>query len=234
MSVFLSQLYNTNKPYNTTLLSSSISPLNSISVYTPVGQIKPVVTSPIGPANVYEPYSNMYSPNGIDLFSPTNPYTTLLKDANVTVFSPFDVNKPYLTPTLVTAFVPTETGLSDSYLAQKEMTKYLHERILNKWMYSDLSHVLKYLKVNGDKVDFIGASSEFKSNKIANDSIDDVEKKTDFIAEHILTENDMRKILNRVTKESGLKWYDLPKIENMIVDTVEKFILKKMKERVSK
>ena len=76
--------------------------------------------------------------------------------------------------------------------------------------------------------------SEIKGNKICNDSVDDVEKKADFIQDNILGTTEMRKLLQRMIDELGIRWYDLPKRESLVVDAVERFLNKRLKERVGK
>lgn len=173
-------------------------------------------------------------------FSPTlNPvYSPTLSPVSKIVVSPYStqvVTTNLLSPYVVPAFIEIDPGLNDSYMAQKEMTEYMLYRILDKWLYTDeMCHILKYLKVSGNTVTQITNESEIKANKICNDSVEDVEKKGDYIQENILTEKEMRKLLQRMIQELGLKWYDLPKRESFVVDAVERFLNKRLKERVGK
>lgn len=162
----------------------------------------------------------------------------LLSPVSKVVVSPFStkvVTTNFLSPVVVPAFFELDPGLNDSYMAQKEMTEYMLYRILDKWLYTDeMCHVLKYLKVTGNKVERITSESEIKSNKICNDSVEDVEKKADYIQDNILGMTEMRKLLQRMIDELGYKWYDLPKRESLVVDAVERFLNKRLKERTGK
>ena len=164
------------------------------------------------------------------------------------LFNPFNhphanVSSPYST-NITTAQVITpmyklvdydnyDTGLNTSYIAQKEMTEYLLYRILDKWLYTDeMCHLLKYLKINNGKVEYISNENEYISNKICNDSVDNIEKKSDFIQENILNLKEMRKLLQRIIEELNYKWYELPHKENLVVDVVERFLKKSLKEHI--
>jgi len=150
------------------------------------------------------------------------------------------ITTPYstqiVTTNVVTPFVSVydyDTGLNTSYIAQKEMTEYLLYRILDKWLYSDeMCHILKYLKINGNKVSYIANEDEYKNNKICNDSEDDVQKKADFIQENILGMKEMKNLLKRIIDELGYKWYELSSKEKLVVEVTEKFLRKRLKERV--
>ena len=123
------------------------------------------------------------------------------------------------------------TGMHENYIAQKQMTTYLMYRILDKWLYEDeLCSVLKYLKVRGDDV-IVLTPEEAKKNKISEDSVQDIEKKSDFIHENILTEKAMKRTLLKIIAELGYKWYELADIESVVVEIVGKYIKKKLKNR---
>lgn len=155
-----------------------------------------------------------------------SPYNTKIITTNM--YTPINTN-------VFNTTYEIDTGLNDSYMAQSDMTKYMLYRILDKWLYTDeMCHLLKYLKVSGNKVERITYESEMKSNKICNDSVEHIEKKADYIEEHFLGISEMRKILKRIIDELGYKWYDLPRRELLVVDAVERYLHKKLKEKVGK
>lgn len=120
---------------------------------------------------------------------------------------------------------------NDNYFIQKQMTEYLHYRILDKWLYEDeLCHLLKYLVIDGGKVKLIKSKSDYKENKVCDDKKENIEKKADFIEENLLTKEKMKKLLTKVIYDSGIKWYNLslPKYEQVIVRAVDKYLRKKM------
>lgn len=181
-------------------------------------------------------YNNAYS--SVSPLSPVS-YTPVSK----LVVSPYDTKvittmvPTYKANILTTTFLPVEIdpGLNDSYIAQKETTEYLLYRVLDKWLYTDeMCHLLKYFKLTNDKVEMIKSESEIKANKICSDSVEEIEKKADYIEEHFLGKEEMKKLLTRMIQELGLKWYELTQKESLVVDTVERYLNKKLKERVTK
>jgi hypothetical protein len=129
--------------------------------------------------------------------------------------------------------VEIDSGLNDNYLAQKQVTEWLLLRMLDKWLYNDdMCHILKYLKVSGGKVSVIENANEYKSNKICSDSIEDVEKKADFLEANYLDMHTMRKLLMKLVTQLGYKWYDLLEKESLVVDVVGKYLRKKLKENM--
>lgn len=180
-----------------------------------------IVASPystqITTANVITPltpYTTFNSPTGVSLYSPVVPYGITYSTVPL-----FDVN----------------TGLNESWLAQKDMTHDLLMRILDKWLYTDeLCHVLKYLKIVNGKVQRISNSSEIKANKVCDDSNEDIEKKADYIEANLLTTNDMRHLLQRICDETGTKWFELRQKEDLVLNVVDRYLRKKLKNPVEK
>jgi hypothetical protein len=164
-----------------------------------------------------------------------NPPVTLLNSNGTTTSIS---NGPVFT---TTSFIPgmfmpsidVDTGMNDNYYAQKQMTNYLYYRVLDKWLYDDdMCHILKYLKVSGNSVSVVSSINDYKDNKICNDSIEDVEKKVDFIESNIFSQQSMRKVLVKITQELGYKWYDLPTRESIVIEAVGKYIRRKLKEKI--
>lgn len=151
----------------------------------------------------------------------TNPYSTTVYTAN------------YLT-TAPSYLYEIDTGLNDNPLAQYQTIEHFWYKILDKWLYEDdMCHLLKYLRINKDgNVEYISSETDLKDNKICNDSLKDVEKKTDFIQENLFSKSTMKKLLIKITQELDLKWFQLYKYENIIVKTSEHYLKKLLKERV--
>lgn len=159
-----------------------------------------------------------------------SPYSTTVTTRNVlTPIVPtylVDYNKYDLTK-----YFDYDTGMNDNYTTQKEMTKWLLKRILDKWLFKDeLSHVLKYLKVTNDgEIKVVKNDEDRKNNKISEDSTKNIEKKADWIEENVFGMHEMRKLLKRLVEELNYKWYNLPKKESLIIEAVEKTIKKKLR-----
>ena len=103
----------------------------------------------------------------------------------------------------------------------------------DKWIYTEFPSVLKYLVVDKDNVRLVKNESERDNNKVSSNNVSELEAKSDYIGENILTEEAMREVLIRIMRELGVKWYDLPYRENLVMDVVEKYIEKKLKKKLT-
>jgi hypothetical protein len=124
--------------------------------------------------------------------------------------------------------------VGDNYFAQKDITKYLLYRILDKWLYEDkLSSILKLMKYENGKIRLVKNMKESEENKISNDSEEVLEKKADFLEENYLTMEKMKKILTKVTQIGGIRWYMLPYSENIVISTIKKYLKNKLSDGIS-
>lgn len=193
--------------------------------YSPTSSIISTVSSS------YYPYSSVLSP-----LSPVSPVITPVNKITVGPYS------TTVTSTNVLSYVPTVpnyiynsySDLNDGYLAQKQMVEHILYLVLDKWLYKDLCHLLKYLIVVDDKVKYIDNIDDYKKNKICDDSKKDVKLKADFIEENILGKNEMRRLLKRMIDELGYKWYEFPMREGVVMDTVERYLKRELKENIEK
>jgi len=175
--------------------------------------------------------SFLYTPDYLSPLSPLSPISQIKVTPYSTQITTANVFTPYVYPYV--AYVNVDTGLNSSYIVQKDVTEYLWYRILDKWFYSDeLCHLLKYLKVDNGIVKIASNENEIKENKVCDDSIENIEKKTDFIQENLLTMSDMKKLLQRIISELDYKWYELTSKEKLVVEVVERHLRKMLQERV--
>ena len=143
----------------------------------------------------------------------------------VTVVTPINSGY-YIRP----RYADIDTGLDNSSVVQKDITKYFRFKMLDKWIYSEFSEVLKYLKVSGNKVDLVKSENEKNNNKLSNDSTHDLELKSDYIAENILTEYKTKRILMKIMAELNIKWYTLPQREDLVKEVMGKYLKKKFRK----
>jgi hypothetical protein len=128
-----------------------------------------------------------------------------------------------------------DTGLNDNWLAQKEMTDYLLDRILKYWIKeSDMKNVLKFMKVENDKVVLVKNADEYEKNNSENDRTSDIMKKSDFLKENFLNRENMRKILIEIMDELKWKWKDLaqPREEKVVLGVTKKFLKKQLRKMI--
>jgi len=128
--------------------------------------------------------------------------------------------------------VDVDTGMNDNYIVQRDVTLSIMYKALDKWLYDDFPNVLKYLVVDKGHVRVVKSMQEKENNKVSNDSVSDLERKSDYIGDNILTERSTRDILIRIMRELGLKWYELPHREQLLKDVIEKYIKKKLKKHL--
>lgn len=185
------------------------------------------------------PISTISSPLSMSPLSPlsppflakTNPTTivqavTNLPTVNLSTNVPFLAIKPSL-------YLDVDTGINNSYLVQKDVTRYFMYKTLDKWLYKDFSSLLKFLKVENGKCRIVKSDEERNSNDIKNDSENDLETKSDFIHDRILDEEATRSVLIRVLRELGYKWYDLPYKETVVKDILKGYLKKKLKNMMN-
>lgn len=158
--------------------------------------------------------------------------------------SPIFIDKPIITSTKTiypsSIIMPrsiisltANDEMNENYFVQKQMTEYLHFRILDKWLYDeDMCYLLKYLKVENGKVSVVKSASDVKDNKLCEETKESVTKKIDYIENHILTKEKMKHILTKVLYKTGIRWYNLalPSSEKVIVRATEKYLRKKFKK----
>jgi len=133
------------------------------------------------------------------------------------------VKKPFSTyPLYVNIAIDKEHN--DNYFTQKQMTKYIQERILNKWIYTEyMKEVVKMLKVSGEHVT-ISKNSDIGSKE-------DIKKKAEYLKETFLDIHHTRKILNHIIEELGYRWYNLLSHERVIVEYTSRYLKKKLLEK---
>jgi hypothetical protein len=193
---------------------------------------------------MYQPISTMFNTltSSATVLSPLTPLTITQTPISTVTQSVIVNNDPL---TIVTPIGPQlyfnrpgyvmdiDTGVNDSYIVQRDVTKYLRYKTLDKWIYTEFPNVLKYLVVDKDNVRIVKNESEHDNNKVSSNSTRELEAKSDYIADNILTESAMREVLIRIMRELGVKWYDLPYHEDLVMDVVEKYIEKKLKKMLN-
>ena len=85
-----------------------------------------------------------------------------------------------ITPVVITNpiyYKDIDTGMNNSWVAQKQMTTHILHRILDKWLYNDrMKSVLKFMKIVDEKVQLVKSESEYQNNELSNNSKLDLEK----------------------------------------------------------
>lgn len=168
--------------------------------------------------------------------SPLPPITTAVTQSVIVNNDPLTVVTP-IGPVLYNVggpryLVDIDTGINDNYIVQRDVTRAIMYKVLDKWLYDDFPNILKYLVVEKDAVRLVKSEQEKENNKVSSNTVSELEAKSDYIGDNILTESAMREILVRIMRETGLKWYELPHREQLLKDVVEKYLKKKLRKHL--
>jgi hypothetical protein len=142
------------------------------------------------------------------------------------------ITSPYLTSVVLDQPMGIYTNLNADPQVRSRMAKNLYYKLLDKWLYDDLSDALNYFKVKDGKVKPISSMKEYSSKTVEKDSIDTIEKKIDYIEANVFSSSDMRRLLTEYVTETGTNWYDLLKHTTYIKKITKNTLLKKIKKRM--
>lgn len=190
------------------------------------------VLSPLTPFSV-RPVSPL-SPLSVSLPTPLSPFSTITQSV-VTNTNPLRIVTP-IGPVITTIrpsyIVDIDTGMENNYYVQRDITRYLLYKTLDKWIFDEFPSVLKYLVVEKDSVRVVKNEAEKEKNDFSKDSSKENEMKADWIEHHILGEDEMKEILRRIMIELGIKFYELPHREALVIEVVEKYLKKKLRNKM--
>lgn len=205
----------------TTMFNSPLSA--STTVFSPLTSFTVRPVSPLSPLSVSLP--TPYSPISTvtqSVVTNTNP---------LTVVTPIG---PVITTLRPSYVVDIDTGMDNNYYVQRDITKYLLYKTLDKWIFNEFPSVLKYLVVENNTVKLVKNEAEKDKNDISKNTAKENELKVDWIEENILGEEEMKEVLKKIMYELGIKFYDLPHRESLVMEVVEKYIKKKLRNKIEK
>ena len=191
----------------------------------------------------YTPISTMFNTpySTTSVLSPLTPLTitqspistvtqsVLYNNNPLTIVTPIG---PRIIPTRPTYVIDIDPGMNDNYIVQRDVTKYFQLKTLDKWLFTEFPNVLKYLVSEKNGIRVVKNEDEKDKNSTSKDSVEVLEEKADWIEDHILTESAMKEILMRIMRELGIKFYDLPHRESLVIDVIEKYLKKKLRKRM--
>jgi len=205
-------------------LSTSTTILSPLTPYT----VRPV--SPLSPLSVSLP-SPLSPLSTLSTFSPISTITQSIVTNNnpLTVVTPVG---PVITTLRPSYIVDIDTGMDNNYYVQRDVTKYLLYKTLDKWIFDEFPSVLKYLVVEKDSVRVVKNEAEKEKNDLSKNSSKENEMKSDWIEQHILGEDEMKEVLRRIMIELGIKFYELPHREALVMEVVGKYLKKKLRNKM--
>jgi len=122
-----------------------------------------------------------------------------------------------------------DTGVDSNPILQNKANKELRYLFLDKWLYDDYRELLRMLKVVDGSVKVL-SSAEAKNNDISNDTMDENEKKSDFIGFNILTLAKNKKLLDSFVFKTGIRWMDLGDNHRYVKREQAKYVKKKLEQ----
>lgn len=127
-----------------------------------------------------------------------------------------------------------DSGIGENPLARHETNVDMRYKFLDKWLYNEEHQdLLKMLKVDGRSVKVL-SKNESEKNDISKDSAAELEAKSDFIGDEILTLKKNRKILDAICRKNTLKYYDLPHNEKYVYRAQGRYVKSKLEEMQKK
>jgi len=216
-------------------MSVNLTPISS--VYSPVSSVYSPIYSPV--STVYSPSTNLpHIKTSLPISSTqdvviTSDYPLMFnKDRdNLTVAPMYPYMYPSMYPYRNPAIVVPYENLNKNPDVINRLVKYFYYKTLDKWLYEELSGLLRYLKVSNDKVHIIKSENDRDKENISQEEAD---KKVEYIEKEIFDKDDMYDILMKVTNETDLEIIKLPKNEFILIGYIKKFLKKELSKRMNK
>jgi hypothetical protein len=115
---------------------------------------------------------------------------------------------------------------------QKKITKYFLYKILDKWMYNDFRHILAYVKISDGKPSLIRSMSDYKQETISSDSVENIEKRIEYLEKILINKKLVKHVLKKVISENNIQWVQLNKHKSLIKKILKKYINSKLEDAI--
>lgn len=197
---------------------SSTTTSKKISTSTPTSSI---ITTSIVPSDPYAPMMNFnsgivttgfgYMPTVInDLGALPALYDNTKQKTLGQVYKEIADSPVTSVPLVYVNETPQYNQLKNDDDIKKSVTKYYYYKMLEKWLFHDMTGILAFVKFNqnGDPT-FIVNDSEFDIPKTTNESKRNLETRVDYIKQIFFTKDFVKKILKKIIKRNSISWYDL-------------------------
>lgn len=179
--------------------------------------------------------------NTLNTLNNLNNLSTLSTLSSIGQLSPYSpvlstVVTPVVGPVGATVIIPgpyqlpAPLDLNKDSRIHKQVTKYFRYKILDKWLYEEMSDILGYFKVSGENVELIKNISDVGKQ---NHSDQDVEKIINYMEKNILTEDTTSRIIHHFVKSAKANWYDLHKNEYFVKDIFHKKIISILSDTIT-
>jgi len=124
------------------------------------------------------------------------------------------------------------TDLNKDKDIQKKITKYFLYKILDKWLYNDFRSILGFVKISDGKPSLIRSMSDYKPDSITSDSVENIEKRIDYLEKILINKKLVKHVLKKIISENEIQWVELNKEKPLIKKILKKYIHSKLEEAI--
>jgi hypothetical protein len=125
------------------------------------------------------------------------------------------------------------TDLNKDHTIQKTISKYFLYKILDKWLYQDLRSILAFVKISDNKPSLIRSMNEYKPDTINSDSVENIEKRIDYLEKILINRKLVKHVLKKIVNENDIQWTQLNKNKSIIKKIFKKYLQSKLEDAVS-
>lgn len=203
---------------------TSMSPMSPVSPFSPVSSI-----SSLSPINYTSSPVVVTPPRNTLIYTPQATYTTYNNSNSPVSNAPVipTLNLSYSRPIL-----SSYENLNIDPRIHHRLSKFFRFKVLDNWLYDDLSKLLGYIKISNGNPRIIKNMDEYKDDE--NESDKKTKKiKIEYIEKYVLSVDVVYKILLKFTESTNTTWVDLPKNEYFVKQTLEIGIRKQFKRLMS-
>ncbi len=161
------------------------------------------------------------------------------KDEDNTVYYPliYSSDKPNTT----TVMYPSKNGilsyqyknLSADNTTIKTIVKYYYYKLLDKWLYRELMPLLAFIEIKDGEPKIITNLDSFDPKKLTDDSVENIEKRIDYMEKIIITKDMIKHVLKKMMKSYNMGWYDLKEHDQDVKKYFYRYIKEKLQGAIS-
>ncbi len=143
-------------------------------------------------------------------------------------------------PNSTTVMYPTKNGiisyqyknLSVDKSTVKTIVKYYYYKLLDKWLYRELMPLLAFIEIQDGNARIITSLENFNPKKLTEDSVDNIEKRIDYMEKIIITKEMVHHVLKKILKLYNMGWYDLKENDQEVKKFFYKYIKNKLEDAI--
>jgi hypothetical protein len=124
------------------------------------------------------------------------------------------------------------TDLNKDKTIIKSISKYFLYKILDKWVYHEYRPLLAFIKITDGKPSLIRSMTEYKPETIDSDSVENVEKRVDYMEKILINRKLVKHVLKKIVNDNQIQWTQLNKHKSTIKKVFKKYLYSKLEEAV--